>query len=174
MLREDRGCDRIGREDLIMPDLLVKLYELPSPGRRLEALAREGMTVRRAMAYEKHIVTAWVRSAFGDGWASECDVAFSRTPIACHLATKEGKVIGFACHDATALGLFGPTGVEESMRGRGLGAALLLASLHAMAERGYAYAVIGGAGSLEFYAKVCGAVEIPGSAPGIYRDRLNR
>jgi len=157
-----------------MPDLLVKLYELPSMEKRFGALAHEGITVRRAMAYERHIVTAWVRSSFGDGWASECAVAFSRSPIACHLATREGRVLGFACHDATALGLFGPTGVEETTRGKGLGAALLLASLHAMAARGYAYAVIGGAGSVEFYAKVCGAVEIAGSTPGIYRDRLNR
>ncbi len=155
-----------------MPDLLVKLYELPSIEKRLDALAREAITIRPAMAYEKHLVTAWVRSTFGEGWASECDVAFSRSPIACHLATREGMVLGFACHDATALGLFGPTGVTEAMRGRGVGAALLLASLHAMAGRGYAYAVIGGAGSVEFYAKVCGAVEIPESTPGIYRDRL--
>lgn len=155
-----------------MPDLLVKLYQLPSAAPRLQAMARQGITLRRAMAYEKRIVTAWVQSAFGDGWASECEVAFSRSPIACHLATREGAILGFACHDATALGLFGPTGVEETSRGRGVGAALLLASLEAMAEKGYAYSVIGGAGSVGFYAKVCGAVEITGSTPGIYRDRL--
>jgi len=65
-------------------------------------------------------------------------------------------------------------GVEETERGRGIGAALLVASLVDMASRGYAYAVIGGAGSVEFYAKVAGAVEIAGSVPGFYRDRLQK
>ena len=74
---------------------------------------------------------------------------------------------------SSLLGLFGPTGVEETDRGRGIGAALLLVSLADMASRGYAYAVIGGAGSAEFYAKVAGAAEIAGSVPGLYRDRLN-
>ncbi len=157
-----------------MPDLLVKLYDLPDPAPRLEGLRQRGVHIRRAMAYEKHLVAAWVRARFGEGWASECEVAFARTPMACHVATSGGHILGFACHDATALGLFGPTGVEEAERGRGIGAALLLASLADMAARGYAYAVIGGAGSVEFYAKVAGAAEIAGSVPGLYRDRLNK
>lgn len=155
-----------------MPDLLVKLYELPEVCDRLEALRVTGVTIRRAMAYEKHLVTGWVRTRFGEGWASECEVAFANRPISCLIATRGGTLLGFACHDATALDLFGPTGVDESERGRGIGAALLLVSLHAMSAKGYAYAVVGGAGSLEFYAKAAGAVEIPGSVPGLYRDRL--
>jgi hypothetical protein len=157
-----------------MPDLLVKLYELPDATAKLEALRLEGIRVRRAMAYERAPLLRWVRERFGEGWAGECEVAFSRQPIACHIATRDGRILGFACHDATALGLFGPTGVDEAERGRGLGAALLLASLHAMAHRGYAYAVIGGAGSLGFYERVCGATEIAGSTPGLYADRLIR
>jgi hypothetical protein len=155
-----------------MPDLLVKLYELPDATAKPEALRLQGIRVRRAMAYERAPVVRWVLERFGEGWAGECEVAFSRQPIACHIATREGQVLGFACHDATALGLFGPTGVEEKERGHGLGAALLLASLQAMAHRGYAYAVIGGAGSLRFYERVCGATEISGSTPGLYMDRL--
>jgi GNAT superfamily N-acetyltransferase len=155
-----------------MPDLLVKLYELPDVAAKLDALGREGVRVRRAMAYERAPVVRWVLERFGEGWAGECEVSFSRQPIACHVATRGGHLLGFACHDATALGLFGPTGVDENERGRGLGAALLLVSLHAMAHRGYAYAVIGGAGSLGFYERVCGATEIAGTTPGLYTDRL--
>ena len=86
-----------------MPDLLVKLYDFPDPEPRLARLHDDGVIIRRAMAYEKHLVAAWVRARFGEGWASECEVAFARAPIACHMATSGGHILGFACHDATAL-----------------------------------------------------------------------
>jgi predicted N-acetyltransferase YhbS len=54
----------------------------------------------------------------------------------------------------------------------GLGKALLFKSLEALRDLGYAYAIIGGVGPKEFYAKACGAIEIPGSDPGIYTDLL--
>jgi ribosomal protein S18 acetylase RimI-like enzyme len=115
---------------------------------------------------------AWVREHFGPAWASECDVAFANRPISCHIATQGGEILGFACYDSTCRGFFGPIGVDESMRGLGVGRTLLLSCLHAMAAAGYAYAVVGGVESPEFYARTVGAIEIPGSAPGIYRDRL--
>ena len=62
--------------------------------------------------------------------------------------------------------------MDESLRGKGAGAALLLACLHDMATLGYGYAVIGGAGPVAFYEKVCGATVIEGSVPGIYKDML--
>ena len=150
-----------------MADLLVKLYELP-PG---EATL-PGTTVRRAMAYEKHLVIEWARANFGEGWASECDVAFGNQPISCRIAVERGEVVGFACYDATCRGFFGPIGVAGGARRRGIGRALLLSTLHAMSAAGYAYAVVGGAGEPEFYTQTVGAIEIPGSTPGIYRDRL--
>ena len=60
----------------------------------------------------------------------------------------------------------------ESARGLGLGKALLFKALEGLREIGYAYAIIGGVGPRDFYAKVCGAVEIPGSDPGTYADLL--
>jgi GNAT superfamily N-acetyltransferase len=78
----------------------------------------------------------------------------------------------FSCYDTTLRGFFGPTGVAEDARGLGLGKALLMKSLEALRETGYAYAIIGGVGPKEFYAKACGAIEIPGSDPGVYTDLL--
>jgi ribosomal protein S18 acetylase RimI-like enzyme len=63
-------------------------------------------------------------------------------------------------------------GVDSAARGSGIGTTLLLACLHAMAAAGYAYAIIGAAHDVAFYRKAVGAVEIAGSSPGIYRDRL--
>jgi GNAT superfamily N-acetyltransferase len=155
-----------------MPDLLVKLYDVPVPESRAVGPGGQGCTVRPARAYEKHRVVGWVRETFGEGWASEADVAFGNRPISCFVATKAGELQGFACYDATCRGFFGPLGVAEGARGAGIGKRLLLACLHAMACVGYAYAVVGGVDAPEFYAKAVGAIEISGSTPGIYRDRL--
>ncbi|RJR20272.1 MAG: N-acetyltransferase [Nitrospiraceae bacterium] len=155
-----------------MPDFLVKLYELPDSGPVIDELQSQGVNVRRAMAYEKCQVLKWVEDTFGDGWAGECDVSFSSRPISCFIATENKRIIGFACYETTAKDFFGPIGVSEHFRDRGIGKALLLSCLHAMSHIGYAYAVIGGVESAGFYKKVAGAIEIPGSSPGIYRDRL--
>jgi predicted N-acetyltransferase YhbS len=81
-------------------------------------------------------------------------------------------LLGFACYDVASKGMFGPIGVREDYWRRGIGKALLLTCLHAMAMEGYAYAVIGSAGPAEFYAKTVGATVIAGSEPGISRGRL--
>lgn len=155
-----------------MPDLLVKLYELPELEPRLQPLRELGTLVRTAMAYEKPQVIAWVREAFGERWAGECDVAFGNRPISCLIATANAAIVGFACYDATCRDYFGPVGVAAHERQRGIGNALLLACLHAMRTLGYAYAIVGGADDVEFYRKAVGAILIEGSSPGIYRDRL--
>ena len=149
-----------------MADLLVKLYDLP-PERPVAEV-----DVRRALAPEKHTVIAWVGATFGPRWASEADVSFSGHPVRCHIATAGGELIGFACWDATARGFFGPEGVAETSRGKGVGGALLLQCLHAMRAKGYVYAVIGGVGPKAFYEKIVPVMEIPGSSPGIYRGML--
>ncbi|HEX6061179.1 MAG TPA: GNAT family N-acetyltransferase [Candidatus Limnocylindria bacterium] len=149
-----------------MADLLVKLYELP-PERRVAEV-----DVRRALAPEKRAVMAWVGAIFGPRWASEADVSFSGHPLRCHIAIAGGEMIGFACWDATARGFFGPEGVAETSRGKGIGGALLLQCLHAMRAHGYAYAAIGGVGPKAFYKKIVPVMEIPGSSPGIYRGML--
>jgi ribosomal protein S18 acetylase RimI-like enzyme len=151
-----------------MADLLVKLYdwkpsEHPTPS---------GVTVRRAFAAEKRLVAQWVARHFGERWASECEISFMRQPVACFIATNDLDVVGFATYDATARGFFGPTGVMEEARHKGIGRALLVATLHDMASQGYAYGIIGATTSLDFYRKEIAAIEIPESTPGFYRGML--
>lgn len=153
-------------------DLLVKLYAL-EPRPDLDArLAKAGVTVRRALPPELGLVTDWIKEKFSTWWASEATVAFSRQPPSCFLAVKDGKLIGFACYDATARGFFGPTGVDEAARGSGVGHALLLASLFDMRSQGYGYGIIGGAGPVDFYVRSVDAIPIEGSVPGIYDGLL--
>ena len=144
----------------------MRLYDLP-PTRVVG-----GVDVRRALPPEKHAVSVWVRDTFGHRWASESEIAFAHQPVGCHVALRESSVLGFACWDATARGFFGPIGTLESERRKGIGAALLLECLHAMAAHGYGYAVIGAAGPKAFYERVVEVLEIPGSVPGIFRGLL--
>jgi ribosomal protein S18 acetylase RimI-like enzyme len=152
--------------------MLVKLYTLPDVAPLIESHKVAGVDIRRAIPPEKHVVVNWVRQTFGAGWASECEVAFSNHPVSCFIAVEQERIIGFACYDATCKDFFGPEGVSEAARGRGIGKVLLLSCLHAMAAQGYAYAIIGGAGPVEFYARTTGATVIEGSVPGIYRGML--
>ena len=98
----------------------------------------------------------------------------SALPSSCFLALKDGEILGFACYDSTAKGFFGPTGVDLRYRGLGIGRALLLRTMEALFEAGYAYAVIGWAGPVEFYRKAVGATVIEDSEPGIYRGLVKK
>lgn len=155
-----------------MSDLLVKLYDLPDMSELMAGLASDGVDIKRAIAPEKHIVSGWVAEKFSKGWASEAETAFSNHPVSCFVAAKEGRILGFACYDAACRGFFGPIGVDEDMRGTGVGKALTIRTLQAMAEAGYGYAIIGWAGPVNFFKKTVNAVVIEDSEPGIYRGML--
>lgn len=154
-------------------DMLVKLYALeadPELDRRMQA---GGVTIRRALVPELQEICAWIEPRFGAGWAAEATAAIMRQPVTCWIAHEGETLLGFACHEATMKGFFGPTGVDEAARGRGIGHALLVRTLLDMRDQGYAYAIIGGAGPMAFYEKSVGAIEIPDSSPGIYRGMLS-
>lgn len=157
---------------LPMPDLLVKLYELPPLEPFLERARQNGIEVRRALAPEKHVVGDWVETRFSRAWRSEAEVAFSCAPVSIFIAVKDNACAGFCCYDATLRGFYGPVGVDATLRKSGIGAALSLATLHAMRSVGYGYAIIGGAGPVEFYSRICGATVIEGSWPGVYAGLL--
>ena len=155
-----------------MMDMLVRLYDLPDIEEELRKLGGEGVLIRRPGAYERHLVVDWVGRNFSPKWVSEAKTAFSRQPISCFIATREKKILGFACYDVTALGFLGPMGVAEDARKSGLGTALLVSALRGLRELGHAYGIIGGVGPADFYARAVGAVPIEGSSPGIYVDIL--
>jgi GNAT superfamily N-acetyltransferase len=156
-----------------MHDMLVRLYALPGLDEAVAACASRGVAIRRPLSAEQQVVVDWVHKHFASS-VGEVVAAFAQVPVACFIAVRDGAVLGFACHDVTCRNFFGPEGVAENERGRGIGRALLLAALHAQRARGYAYAIIGGVGPAEFYAKTVGAVAIAGSTPGIYGGMLAR
>ena len=151
-----------------MPDLLVNLLKIPP----VEDTAADGFSIRRAQPFEVTPVREFVATNFSQNWADEISVGFARQPISVFVATVERKLVGFAAYECTRRGYFGPTGVIQAAQGQGVGKALLLASLWALREMGYVYAIIGAAGPVRFYQKTVGAIIIPDSEPGIYTDSL--
>lgn len=157
-----------------MPDMLVKLYELGDYSEIYKKLADEGIRIIRPMTPNKTKVRDFVRKTFSDGWADEIETAFTRFPVSCFIAYDdyEKKIVGFAGYDCTFKDFFGPTGVDPNYRKKGIGSALLLRCFEAMRDEGYGYAIIGSAGPVEYYKKVCGAVVIENSSPGIYKELI--
>lgn len=155
-----------------MHDMLVRLYRLPDAAPLRRQLAEQGVIIRPCRPYEAHILEEWVGQRFSRRWVCEARVAMSHTPCGCIIATKGGRIIAFACCDATARGFIGPMGVEPAVRGGGVGRAVLLAACEQMRALGYAYAIIGGVGPADFYKKAVGATDIEDSTPGIYEDLL--
>ncbi|HSP56294.1 MAG TPA: GNAT family N-acetyltransferase [Dehalococcoidia bacterium] len=151
-----------------MPDMLVRLYDLPDASDWYDKVAVAGYRVRRAEAWERARFLQFIKDNFGPVWATESEQAFSQAPVTAFVAEKERALAGFAAYECTRRGFFGPTGVRPDARGEGLGAALLFRCLESMREMGYGYAVIGGVGPAAFYEKVCGAFVIPGSETSVY------
>jgi len=156
-----------------MADLLVKLYQLPPLEPALARAAEHGIRIHRAQSFERHRVVDWVVEKFSRSWGDEVCMAFAGHPISCLTALDEaGHIVGFACYDATFRGFFGPTGVSAAWRGKGVGTALLVNSLHALRDLGHAYAIIGAVSSLDYYEQTVGAVPIEDSTPGAYLTRI--
>jgi predicted N-acetyltransferase YhbS len=152
--------------------MLVNLLRLPPAEPALEELRAAGLVVRRARPWELTQVREFVAENFGRAWADEISVGLVRQPVTVFVALRAGGLVGFAAYECTRRNFFGPMGVLEGERGRGVGRALLLAALRGLRELGYAYAVIGGVGPAEFYERAVGARLIPDSSPGVYADPL--
>ena len=153
-----------------MPDMLVNLLKLPPLEPFLDQQKEAGVNIRRAEPFEITPVRDFIETNFSVTWADEISIGFANKPVSVYIATRAGRVIGFAAYECTRKAFFGPTGVAEDERGRGIGKTLLVASLWSLRELGYVYGIIGGVGLMEFYREAVGAFVIPDTEPGIYRD----
>lgn len=170
-----------------MPDMLVKLYELPNISAQLANFRDQRIEIRRALPADGPVLTAWIHEHFSESWAIGCAAALTQRPITCFLAIEHQThtqppahpydlpaetLIGFACYDVASRGMFGPTGIHTAYRQRGIGTAMLITTLQAMANEGYMYAIIGWVGPSEFYTKAVDAMLIPNSEPAGFRGPL--
>lgn len=155
-----------------MPDLLVNLLQLPALEVVLSRPEMAGISIRRAEPFEISKVRGFIEQNFTVSWADECSVGFHSKPVSLYIAISAKQIVGFGAYECTRRAFFGPTGVAESFRGRGIGTALLVACLKGLRELGYVYGIIGGVGPVEFYQNTVGAIVIPGSDQGIYTPNL--
>lgn len=158
-----------------MPELLVKLYDLPSLEAQFDDLEDKGIIIRHAIAPEKHIVVNWALRAFKEkAWVSEIEIAFSRQQPTCLLELKGETLVGFFCYEATYRGVGGPGGVIKAYRRKGIFMLLLFQAMHALKNLGYAYGIIGGASEATISAagKAVNAQVIANSDPGPYKGML--
>ncbi len=151
-----------------MPDLLVPLYNLP------DLIEQEGLWVGKPLPHQSPRVLSFIEKHFSNGWKAEASTAFGSLPptIVVAVEVSSGRLAGFCCWDCTAKGFLGPIGVHEDFRGMNAGRAVVISSLYSMREAGYGYAVIGDAGPVDFFRKICDARIIEGSSPGIYNNPL--
>ncbi len=153
-------------------DMLVQLLKIERAEPLIDRLRSDRIVIKQASSFEMTAVVRFVRENWGINWADEVVVGFTRQPVSVFVAVHEQRVIGFCAYECTRRNYIGPMGVIEGFRGRCVGKALLLAALRAELELGYAYAIIGGVGPVDFYARACGAKLIEGSVPGVYTDRI--
>lgn len=157
-----------------MADMLVKLYNIPDSHDIEKELLKEGIRIKKALAPDRSKVIEFAKTCAADDYSDEVQAAFCNNPITCYIATKDKKLIGFACYEATAKNFFGPMAVLESERKKGIGKVLLLKSLASMEEMGYAYAIIGwpAESAIPFYEKCVEATMIEESSSGVYKRMI--
>jgi ribosomal protein S18 acetylase RimI-like enzyme len=150
-------------------DLLANLYEIDT-----NPSHSDEFTVSRLLSPDIYHLEAFIKRNFGPGWASEIKAGAYKSNPSVFIAKKGNRILGFAGYDCTCKGFFGPIGVSPTIRSKGIGKALLLATLNAMREDGYAYAIIGdGEGKFEFYQKCCHAIKIE-SSQTVYSRMLKK
>ncbi|MGE7688767.1 GNAT family N-acetyltransferase [Lysinibacillus sp. NPDC097214] len=123
--------------------------------------------IRRVNRDDKNKLIHFVESHFSQEWSETIEGAFLNTTPSIYVAFDDkGDLVGFAGFDIyqNKKCYFGPMGVAKSNRVKGIGYSLLHHCLKEMYDMGYEYAIIGGAGPIEFYEQACHAVVIPATS----------
>ncbi|MFC8297680.1 GNAT family N-acetyltransferase [Micromonospora orduensis] len=120
-------------------------------------LAERGITVRRAEPADLEALTSFARATFGGAWDGEVAGSVGRAGAGCHLAEKDGELLGFAAYGSSRPSWFGPMGTAPAAEGSGIGGVLLRRCLRDQRSEGLDRAQIGWVGPVPFYSGSAGA-----------------
>ncbi|MGW4497380.1 GNAT family N-acetyltransferase [Micromonospora sp. NPDC004336] len=130
---------------------------LRATGPAEERLAARGVTVRRAEPGDLPALTEFARATFGGAWDAELAGSVGREGAGCHLAERDGEVLGFAAYGSSRPSWFGPMGTAPAAEGSGIGGVLLRRCLRDQRAAGVTAAQIGWVGPVPFYSGSAGA-----------------
>lgn len=153
LLHRGYTTDRVARVDMRV-DLTTADLDTSAAE---EALAAEGIALRRADAGDVASTLALVEEHFSPGWRIEVADMERHSPWPVFVAATAERVVGFAATEVSGPRRFGPTGTDPAYRRKGIGGALLKRCLRDLRERGAAESEIGWVGPIGFYARAVGA-----------------
>ncbi|CAG9619932.1 GNAT family N-acetyltransferase [Sutcliffiella rhizosphaerae] len=165
-LRIDSSLGELFTEqDLIMFDkILCRARDMLVPlDNYFPSIENKQLFIRRALKKDEPEIIDFVKSEFGSGWLESIKNGMEHEDISIFVAYHNNIINGFACYEAhdKKRGTFGPMGISNQNREHGVGTILLHHCLLELKRKKYKYAILEGAGPIEFYEKVVGAMLIP-------------
>jgi hypothetical protein len=103
-----------------MPDMLVRLYDLPEASGWYDRADAAGYRIRRAEAWERARFLQFIHENFGPLWSTEAEQAFSHSPVTAFVAEKGREIAGLRLTSAHG-GLLRADGRPHGPAGRRAG-----------------------------------------------------
>jgi mycothiol synthase len=154
-LLQRAGFRRVGDAVNMQVDLAAHDWDTTVEEARL---AQAGFAVRRLLPDDRGQFSDWLKRHWSSTWHAEALASFENDPVSTFVAISEGRICAFASYNVTTFEhVFGPTGAEPPLQGRGLGRALLLRCMRDLKEQGHTTAEICWVGPIAFYARVADA-----------------
>ncbi|MFJ6195958.1 GNAT family N-acetyltransferase [Micromonospora sp. NPDC092111] len=150
--RQDRTAWNM-TADLSYPDSPALRTTEPAERR----LAGQRISVRRAEPADLPALAAFAAATFGGAWDAELAGSVGRDGAGCHLAERDGEILGFAAWGSSRPSWFGPMGTAPAAAGSGIGGVLLRRCLRDQRAAGIGAAQIGWVGPVPFYSGSAGA-----------------
>jgi mycothiol synthase len=149
------GFQRRGDAVNMQVDLAARSWDTADEEARLAAV---GFAVRRLRPADREPFDAWLQAHWSPVWRYEALSSYANDPISTFVATVDERICAFASYNVTTLEhVFGPTGAEPALQGRGLGRVLFHRCMADLQTIGHQTAEICWVGPIAFYARVADA-----------------
>jgi GNAT superfamily N-acetyltransferase len=137
-------------------DLHARSWDTAAIDRRL---AEQGIEVRRLVPADRLAYSAWLADSWGSAWHDEGMNAFANDPISGFIAIHAGRLCAFAVYNVEGFaGHFGPTGTDDSQRGRGIATALFYRCMEDLRRGGLDSAEVVWVGPIAYYTRIADAI----------------